>query len=274
MAKRLLETAAQLAESHPYIWKLAWEAVHRVPFLLPHDKSYNALKHFIAAAPSGLFLDVGANDGISALSFRKFDKGYRILSIEPNLKLEPALAKIKSQDERFDYKMVGAGAAPARVRFFVPSYGHVVLHTFTSGSREQVEAAIETSFGAAVAAGTTIDSIDNEVIRLDDLNLDPTIVKIDAEGFDYEVLQGLAETISRARPFIILEIAWSEDDKIVRFFAERDYAVLGYDVARDRFYTDAKALYATTSGHRNSFAVPREKMSALPVVVAEPSMAE
>ncbi len=274
MASRLLETAAQLAESHPYVWKLAWEAVHRVPFLLPHDKSYNALRHFIAAAPGGLFLDVGANDGISALSFRKFDKGYRILSIEPNLKLEPALAKIKREDANFDYRMVGAGAAPARVRFFVPSYRHVVLHTFTSGSREQVEEAIKASFGATVAAGTTIDSIDNDIVRLDDLNLDPTIVKIDAEGFDYDVLLGLAETIARARPFVMLEIAWSEDDKIGRFFAERDYVVLGYDVAGDRFHEDAKALYSATSGHRNSFAVPREKMAALPIVEAEPSMAE
>jgi FkbM family methyltransferase len=266
MAKRLLETAAQLAESHPYIWKLAWEAVHRVPFLLPHDKSYNALRHFIAAAPNGLFLDVGANDGISALSFRKFDKDYRILSIEPNLKLEPALAKLKSQDPRFDYKMVGAGAAPARVRFYVPSYRHVVLHTFTSGSRAQVKEAIEASFGAAVAAGTAIDSIDNEVIRLDDLNLDPTIVKIDAEGFDYEVLEGLAETIARTRPFVMLEIAWSEDDKITRFFAERDYVVLGYDVASDQFNADAKSHYSSATGHRNSFAVPREKLASLPSV--------
>lgn len=265
MASRLLESAAQIAESHPYIWKLAWEAVHRVPFLLPHDKSYNALRHFIAAAPQGLFLDVGANDGISALSFRKFDKDYRILSIEPNLKLEPALARIKCQDPQFDYRMVGAGAAPARVRFYVPSYGHVVLHTFTSGSRAQVEDAIEASFGSAVAARTTIDTIDNEIVRLDDLDLDPTIVKIDAEGFDYAVLQGLAATIARARPFVMLEIAWSGDDEIVRFFAERDYVVLGYDVASDRFQANAKALYSSATGHRNSFAVPREKMASLPV---------
>jgi hypothetical protein len=55
-----------------------------LPFLLPHDKSYRALRHFITLRPNGLFLDVGANDGISALSFRRFDKTYRILSLEPN----------------------------------------------------------------------------------------------------------------------------------------------------------------------------------------------
>src|SRR3954468_10990200 len=87
----LLHGCARVAQLHPFSWKFAWEAVHRLPFLLPHDKSYNALKHFIAATPEGLFLDVGANDGISALSFRKFSKDYRILSLEPNRLLEPAL---------------------------------------------------------------------------------------------------------------------------------------------------------------------------------------
>jgi FkbM family methyltransferase len=262
---QLIEQAARLAESHPFVWKLAWEAVHRLPMLLPHDKSYNALRHFIAAAPDGLFLDVGANDGISALSFRKFDKGYRILSVEPNLLLEPALKRIKAQDARFDYVMAGAGAVPGRAHFYVPRYKHVVLHTFTSGSRAQVEEALATSFGEGVARHAVIDSVENDVIRLDDLHLSPTIVKIDAEGFDYEVLQGLAETISRARPFIVLEIAWAAADEIVGFFNERDYVVLGYGVGEDRFYRDARSLYSAASGHRNSFAVPREKCGGLPI---------
>src|ERR1700678_75711 len=62
---RIIEACARTAELHPIIWKTAWEAMHWLPFLLPHDKSYNALRHFIAIKPGGLFLDVGANDGIS-----------------------------------------------------------------------------------------------------------------------------------------------------------------------------------------------------------------
>jgi hypothetical protein len=58
-----VEGCARLAEVHPFAWKVAWEAVHQLPFLLPHDKSYNAFRHFIAKQPNGLFLDVGANDG-------------------------------------------------------------------------------------------------------------------------------------------------------------------------------------------------------------------
>ena len=130
---RLLENCGQLAQRHPLSWKAAWEAVHRLPFLLPHDKSYNALKHFVAANPSGLFLDVGANDGISALSFRRFSRSYDIFSVEPNRMLEPALKRLKARDLQFDYRIIGAGAVRTRLQFHVPVYRGIMLHTFTSG---------------------------------------------------------------------------------------------------------------------------------------------
>ncbi len=42
---------------------------HVVPFLLPHERDYFGLK-LILPEGDGLFLDIGANDGVSALSFR------------------------------------------------------------------------------------------------------------------------------------------------------------------------------------------------------------
>jgi FkbM family methyltransferase len=265
---RLIETCARLAEVHPYVWKFAWEAVHRLPCLLPHDKSYSALRHFIAVRPRGLFLDIGANDGISVLSFRKFSKDYRILSLEPNPLLEPALKKIKSTDPYFDYRMVGAGSAPTRTHFFVPVYKSVVLHTFTSGNREQVRAAIAHSFGNSVAAATQVKMFEAEIIRLDNLSVDPAIIKIDAEGFDYDVLLGLTMTISRARPFIIIEIGPTEFDKIRSYLNDKNYALLAYDLGGDYFFSEIDASRATINamaGHRNFFAVPQELVGAMPV---------
>jgi FkbM family methyltransferase len=260
----ILEICARAAQSHPYSWKFAWEAVHKLPFLLPHDKSYTALKHFIAAAPAGLFLDVGANDGISVLSFRKFSRSYQILSLEPNRLLEPPLKKLKASDSHFDYRMIGAGSAPERIQFFMPVYRGIMLHTFTSGSRDQVQRAIQEHFGSGVARRTTIEVIDGEVVRLDDLGLDPSIVKIDAEGFDYDVLVGLAGTVARARPFIMIEMAWTEQARIAAFFQKHDYTLVGYDIAADCFAADIEALRLRMPKQRNSFAVPRERLNSIP----------
>jgi FkbM family methyltransferase len=274
--KKLLAIATRVAESHPYIWKLAWEAVHRLPFLLPHDQSYHALRHFIRAAPNGLFLDIGANDGISALSLRKFDKGYRILSLEPNSMLEPSLAKIKANDPKFDYMIVGAGSEPSRLQFFVPIYHGIVLHTFTSSDAQRVHDGIVHSFGKSVAASTVIKSVESDVIRVDDLNIAPSIIKIDAEGFDFEVLRGLDQTLARARPFVVTEIAWAEEDQgAERFLRAHDYVVLDYHVASDRFrlvtnQTDTAGMNRSfESGSRNYFAVPRESLGDLPVEMTE-----
>src|SRR5262245_34578145 len=182
---------AGLAQRHPYLWKFAWETIHRLPILLPHDKSYRALRHFIALKPEGLFLDIGANDGISALSFRRFSKNYRILSLEPNPLLEPKLKRLKKSDPHFDYRIVGAGSVRDRMKFFVPIYKNVVLHTFTSSNRDHILAAIGDSFGRGVAYTVEIEAFDCDIIPIDALNLDPTIIKIDVEGFNYAVLQGL-----------------------------------------------------------------------------------
>jgi FkbM family methyltransferase len=262
LSVRLARLGVRLAELHPYTWKLAWTLVRRLPFLLPHDKSYHALRHFIALKPTGLFLDVGANDGISALSFRHFDKDYRILSLEPNRLLEPSLKKIKASDPRFDYVMAGAGSKPSQVRFHVPVYGGVVLHTSTSSSLEHARSALASSFGKAVAAAATINEIEGRIIRVDDLKVDPTIVKIDAEGFNYDVLLGAMETIGRSRPFLVIEIEPDEADKMTKYFEDMRYRVVGYDAVLDRFCAEAGTPYSDL--YRNFFAVPDELLSFLP----------
>jgi FkbM family methyltransferase len=267
----LVERCARLAETHPFVWKLAWEAVHRLSFLLPHDQSYKAFRHFIAVRPQGLFLDVGANDGISVLSFRKFSKKYRILGLEPNPALEPALRKIKSRDVLFDYKMVGAGASPLRLPFFVPTYKGIVLHTFTSSSREQVQYSVGRSFGKSVGAAIVIRPFEAQIVKLDDLNVDPAIIKVDAEGFDYDVLIGLEKTIERSRPFIATEIASPAYDKVKRYLDKQRYVLLLYDINSDCFAVDVesyRAAVSAMSGHRNFFAVPEEMMSSLPIQTA------
>jgi FkbM family methyltransferase len=259
----LRETCARIASSNPYMWKLAWEALHWAPFLLPHDKSYNALHHFIALKPNGLFLDVGANDGISTLSFRKFDRRYRIFAVEPNPLLEPHLRRIKRKDASFDYLITAAGSKPSRMTFFVPVYRGIAFHTFTSGDSAEIAVVIGKAFGRRVAAGTQMRMFESNVIALDELNLEPTIVKIDAEGFDFEVLLGLTATIDRARPFMMIEIAPAAFAKITEFVRGRNYALLGYDIAADRFTGDIPASVSLASGYQNFFAVPHEWLHAL-----------
>jgi FkbM family methyltransferase len=238
--------------------------VRHFSFLLPHDKSYYALRHFIALKPNGLFLDVGANDGISALSFRCFDKKYRILSLEPNRLLETSLKKIKARDINFDYIMAGAGSQESVLQFHIPVYKGVVLHTSTSSSPGRTRSALAASFGKSVAAAATINLIEGRIIRIDDLQIQPTIIKIDAEGFNYDVLLGAAETIRRLRPFLIIEIELEEAEKMKDYFERIQYRLIGYDVMLDKFCAGAGTPYSDL--YRNFFAIPDEMLSFLPCI--------
>jgi len=129
--------------------------------------------------------------------------------------------------------------APARQRFrekmALNNLRHVFLHKVALGAREE-----ELEFYAPVGPNIGVGSFRAthrqkhqpigklKVVRGDDylrhLNL-PTIdiIKIDVEGFENEVLAGLAETIMRFRPYIIMELAAYNIDY---FFREKDYLLL------------------------------------------------
>jgi len=256
----ILDYCTRLANLHPYAWHLGWQAVWHLRFLLPHEQSFNALRHFIAIKPEGLFLDVGANNGISALSLRRFSCDYRILSIEPNPLLEPYLKKIKAKDDYFEYLIVAAGSESGNARFFVPTYGGIVLHTATSSLREQVYDAITHWFGPSVAAKTQLSAFESPIIRLDDLALKPSIIKIDAEGHDLDALVGLSRTIDQCRPFIIVEMEWIANEQIHDLLAKCGYIQLSYNSKSDRFKESA---FDPSTGH-NAFFVPSELASKLP----------
>ena len=264
--KRAVQVLSKGAQAHPFIWKFSWEFIHHIPFLLPHDRSYKALRHFMTTPP-GLFLDVGANDGISILSLRAIDKECRIFSLEPNQLLEPALAKRKAADSAVDYRMVGAGDHAVTAQFFTPVYKNIVLHTFTSTDEAQVRQALRVSFGSRVADKTEIRSFTAEIITVDSLHLNPTIIKIDAEGHDYQVLVGARETITKNRPYIMVEMAWQDQNSIQNFIKEMDYELYIYRIDLDVFEpfgTRDPSRSISGTGGMNCFLIPKEKVLSIP----------
>ena len=248
----------------PYVWNIAWKCINTFSFLLPHDNSYWALKHF-SSVGKGLFLDVGANTGVSALSFRKINKNIPVLSIEPNSIHYDSLSKLEKKIPFFSFLIVGAGAKiDGVVTFYTPKYKRVILHTFTSTSKNQVFKAINESFGKKISSNIKIQKTVSKIIRIDDLGIAPTIIKIDSEGADFQVLLGAQETLSKMRPFFMIESCWCSFKKIEDFFKNNDYALLGYCYKKDQFYYLDQSTLSFASEEKNVFAVPLEKAPQLP----------
>ena len=64
----------------------------------------------------------------------------------------------------------------------------------------------------------TLDSYFENVQRL------PDFVKIDVEGFEWNVIQGFVRTIDNAHPSLMIEIQ-ADSDKLIPFFKERNYTI-------------------------------------------------
>jgi FkbM family methyltransferase len=258
--KRLLARNRQV-----YRWtRFGW---HVLLFVLrrPHDPDFAGIARF--AQRPGIFLDVGANTGQSAMSYRVFNHRAEILSIEPNPFNEPELRVVRRLLRRFSYLMCAAGEAPGMATLYVPVYRGLALSG--EASLEHSDAGrswwIEHTLGDS-ASGVEMREMQVEVRRLDDLELAPAVVKIDVEGAEPAVLAGLTRTIERHRPVFLIEDADDVHEPVGRFFADRGYRTLEYRPAEDRFRPPADR------SARNLFYIPCEHAPpdvALPTAVSD-----
>lgn len=251
---------ARLATGHPYAWFAAWRMVDRLPFVLPHEKAYYGFRH-LATGEDGLFLDVGANNGCSAVGFRRLVPHYRILSIEPNPCHETALARLKRRLDRFEYRMVAAGRERGEAVLHTATYRGIPLHTGASLSLDYGRSAYARKFSPGVVARIRWTRAVVEVIPLDELELKPDLVKIDAEGFDHEVLLGLRRTLVNHRPCVLVEYGPEVREGLEAFCHDLGYVLVAYDHRRDAFSPFEAARQARRDATPlNVFLIPSERM--------------
>ena len=265
---RINSAIPRLLRYNPYTGFIGRRLFQYIPFLLPHDKSYYGFSHLVHAG-DGLFLDVGANDGISALGFRHIHSDYRIISIEPNLCHERSLRKLKRRLPRFEYKLLGAGRERSQMTLFIPIFNGVPIYTVASLRKEHVQTTMEEQHLPEVKdKSIVIVEYKVDIVPIDSLNLKPDIIKIDTEGFDYEVLMGLQTTIDENRPSVLIEYNPELINELEKYFNARDYALFTYDHPTDTFHAFNKTLeldvYHKQKITSNIFCVPREKCADLP----------
>ncbi len=218
-------------------WPRLYAAGHRwygaLSFWLriPHEPDFRLFAALEGVA--GLFVDVGANSGQSARSLRVFNRSLDILSFEPNRFLEPDLRFTRRLlGPNFRYRMQGLGSAPSRTTLYVPQRGHTPQTPWATQNRARLESdhlAIERELGGPFEIVET----PIEVQRFDDLNLHPLIVKIDVEGLELDVLQGMEATLHNDEPLLMVE--QNQGSAIVADWLEaRGYLIWSYDSQQNR----------------------------------------
>jgi FkbM family methyltransferase len=222
-------------------------AVHETDFLF--FRRYSRRK--------GLFVDVGANVGQSALSFGSLCRHHSIVSIEPNPAMTDELEMVgRLLGSRFEYRIIGLSDTPGSLILNVP----VFQSNDVSGEasfKAQDDLMTDQNMRRRIGGSFSIREVSVPVITFDSLGLQPDIVKIDVQGFEHSVLRGMRDTLTETRPIIMLE-ASRDLPAIAETLHTYDYELNHFDHRNDVLqpFGEDDLIPERRAFHLNYFAIP------------------
>ena len=232
-----------------FLTKLALPLGWHINFFGSYEPELRDIMRAVLPA-GGSAIDVGANAGWHTLLMARLAGPHgRVLAVEPNPSVREHLGRNIAVNRLGQVEVVGAvlAEAPGTLNFVAPgaddptsASGHVVMDDSAPPQAIRVEA-------------STLDVLAAEK-KLDRLDL----VKIDAEGFEWPILQGAQTSIARFRPYIIFEF-------------DRAYAAPGRDSGKlfaEFFQHHNYRLFAV--GRNGSELIDKEKWPSTANIFASP----
>lgn len=134
------------------------------------------------------FLDIGANAGIYSYHFR--NKMKKIVAFEPVKEVLISLENLKSSNVKIHNCALSNNCNYLEIHIPVDKHGNKI--SYTASLEPRTENTIKRKI---------------EVKMLDDFNYQNiSLIKIDVEGHELEVLKGGYETINKFKPHMVIEI--------------------------------------------------------------------
>ena len=218
-----------------------------------HEADFKAIDYFSQDRPQ-LFLDIGANVGMSALSIFTMKPNAKVISFEPNLVNYPYLNKIARKFSDFEYVTAGLGEEPTTLDFYYPIYNNKRMTALGSCIYEKAKSWLNNNTLYFFDPNKLkIEKISVEIKTLDSFELQPDFIKVDVEGFEHQVLLGSQKTINQYRPILLIE-GVAKDDEVDRQLKNWDYQAYKFD--NNQFYPDEFDC-------DNNFYVPQEKVELI-----------
>lgn len=250
----LKKLAVNVLERHPYGYATGLAIMESSSAFLPHEVDFLGMP-LLSTAATGLFLDVGANRGHSALGFKKVMPGWITLSIEANPIHEARLSALKARHDFFDYRIAAADRTSGEaVTIWTPRYGGIYCHSAAALNKADAEQGIVMSFPRQASHFAYVENT-TSTLRLDDLDIAPAIVKMDIQGKELDALHGLERTIEQHRPAFLIECNLKDAD-VMAFMSDHDYQPAIYD-AHAHAMRPVEAVDIRIS--RNVFFTPKER---------------
>jgi FkbM family methyltransferase len=184
-----------------------------------HEEDFEILP-FLPGSKNNLFVDIGANRGDAIQSILMKRPGSTVIAFEPNPYLCQKLEKLYKESRCVTVYNTGLGNENNNFHLYIPFYNNYMFDGLASFKEENARDWLRTRLHGFSAERLEIRKVLCTVKRLDDFSLTPFFIKIDVQGFEYEVLVGAEKTIKRSRPIILLE---APKERELNFLSERSY---------------------------------------------------
>ncbi len=179
----------------------------------------------------GTFFDVGANTGIYSLLAARSSATVQVHAFEPYARARAILQKnitTNTLSHRIRIVQHALSDQPGTQDLYVPLQNHGSIESSCS-----LNADFKKEHASVLKVQvTTID----DYVRAEEVD-NLSLIKIDVESTEHRVVAGSAQTISRDRPLLVLEILHLADhQRLDRFCREESYRVftLQHDVIQGR----------------------------------------
>jgi len=258
----------RLIESNYKLNLLIYNNIRFFKFLLPHEKDFYGMLLLCKNQKKQIFLDIGANLGISSLGFRQLGFKNIIYAFEPNHYLYNCyLKKISKKNKNIIVKNIALGNSNSSKILYMPFYKSRCIHYFCSFNKKYLINSIKITFPNLLNK-IVIRKKKIKCRRFDDLNLKiaPHFIKIDTEGYDQFVLKGLKKTINKYKPVFLLEYNKEYYKNVKKIL--KNYIPYVYDLKKNKMLKlaktiDPKKVARTTKRNylsvRNIYFIPKQK---------------
>tara|TARA_B100001939_G_scaffold318747_1_gene306405 strand:+ start:23 stop:847 length:825 start_codon:yes stop_codon:yes gene_type:complete len=260
---------ARWIERYPLITILIYNKTKYFKFLLPHEKDYYGILKLANNSKKYSIIDVGANIGISSLGFRKLGLINPIYLFEPNNYIfEKFLKKLKKNNKDFYLNNLALHSEKKIKKLYLAYYKGKNIHFLSSFDKNYVINSIKITYKNLE---NKINIVPKNVncVKFDSLKIKvpPTLIKLDTEGHDLNILIGMKNTIKKYKPVFLIE--YNEDifSKVCNFLKFYDPYI--YNLSKDKFSRitghNKKNISRTSEENlltsRNIFFIPKKKIN-------------
>jgi FkbM family methyltransferase len=172
-----------------------------------------------------LIVDIGANRGQSIEAFKRLAPTSAIIAFEPEPRCAVQLKSRYRRDPQLTVHGCALGAASGELTFFVPKYGQWDCDGMSATDYKEATEWLRDPGRMLLFNEAKLSVKEHPVAcrTLDSFDLAPRLVKLHAQGAEFDILKGSQATITQYRPALMLAFASAAADALLSSWHYRPY---------------------------------------------------